>query len=131
MFMTYFTLPSPTPSLLLLPSSSPFLTCAPGNKPDVRRMSYLWCALLLVLDVPSPQIGHLPQGATHVHCVPYPQGVQVLGHLAPLGELGVHVGKVDLDDQLKVAPLVVRAHGSVGTNHQLAIDGGRHIHVVA
>lgn len=47
---------------------------------------------------------------------------QVLGHLPAIGELRMHVRKVDFDHELHETQVVVARNRSVRTNNELVID---------
>ena len=63
-------------------------------------------------------------GAPHVDGVADGETLQVLSHLAALGELGVGVGGVDLHHEVHVAQVLVTRGGGVGPHHEAAVDPG-------
>mmetsp|Transcript_535 Transcript_535/g.1714 ORF Transcript_535/g.1714 Transcript_535/m.1714 type:complete len:560 (+) Transcript_535:370-2049(+) len=87
--------------------------------------------LPVVCELPSAQVHELAQRALHVDRVADLHGVQVLRHLAALGEGGVLTGGVNLDQEVHVAQGLVVCHGRVGPHHRLILDAGLEEHVHA
>lgn len=57
--------------------------------------------------------------------------VQMLRHLAAVGELRVDVLSVHFHNQIDKAFVIVGRHGRVGADDELAVDGGRQVDVLA
>mmetsp|Transcript_14041 Transcript_14041/g.34308 ORF Transcript_14041/g.34308 Transcript_14041/m.34308 type:complete len:778 (-) Transcript_14041:634-2967(-) len=100
---------------------------SPADEPDL-----LGAPLVLAHhELPLAQVREVPKRPLHLDRVADGEAVEVLRHLAPVGEARVHVGEVDLDDELEVAHVVVAARGRVGAHARRAVDVGDDEHVVA
>ena len=100
---------------------------APSDQGHLRALPRLVhpgeVALALVLE--------LAERPLHLDRVADLHAVQVLRHLAALGEPGVHVLEVDLDDQVHVAAGEIVGDGRVRPHDHLALVPGLQEHVLA
>ena len=85
----------------------------------------------LDIEHPPALVDQVSGGAPHVDGVADGETLQVLGHLAALGELGVGVGGVDLDHEVHVAEVLVTGGGGVGPHHEAAVDPGGEVNMLA
>mmetsp|Transcript_2460 Transcript_2460/g.3358 ORF Transcript_2460/g.3358 Transcript_2460/m.3358 type:complete len:115 (-) Transcript_2460:293-637(-) len=60
----------------------------------------------------------------HIHGISNGETVEVLTQLTTIGEFGVHIGLVDLDDKGDLAEGLISRDGSVGSLDALAIGTG-------
>ncbi len=61
------------------------------------RRKGVWPLVSNSLDIPPAEVDDLSGGSSHVHRVPYSEGVQVLTHLSPLREFGVDITSIHLE----------------------------------
>ena len=80
-------------------------------------------------NLPFLKVFKLTDRSSHVEVVTNLESVDVLTHLAALGES--LAGTVGLDDKLDATDIVVGRNGSVPSQHHLAIDVGRQEQVLA
>ena len=85
----------------------------------------------LDIEHPPALVDQVSGGAPHVDGVADGETLQVLSHLAALGELGVGVGGVDLHHEVHVAEVLVTGGGGVGPHHEAAVDPGGEVNVLA
>ena len=95
-----------------------------GDHGDPLDLGLLDRPLLVLLDVegtPAP-VDQVAGGAPHVDTVADVEALQVLGHFAAFGELGMDIGRVDLDHEVHVAQVLITGGRGVRPHHEAAID---------
>ena len=66
----------------------------------------------------------MPLGTPHIHGISNGETVEVLTQLTTIGEFGVDIGLVNLDDKGDLAEGLIARDGSVGSLDALAIGTG-------
>lgn len=86
---------------------------------------------LLDTEVTVAEVLEAANGALYINGVTNLQPLHVLRELAALWKLGVHIGEVHFNEEVKVTKVVVRGDGGVGALNVLPIDIGANVHVLA
>merc|ERR1719186_323421 len=103
--------------------------CPPCDHADLGHLYLLALPLLVLLYVKdsSTLVDQQPTRSPHINSVSNGQALQMLGHLPSLRKLGMSVCWVDLDHQVHVAEVLIRAGGCVRPHHQTATNTGRQV----